>query len=121
MCSRINNNFRNGNCNLVTSNYILYDLPDSVDIPTKCIVSSDVIDTVLADLSSDLTTTVLLTPKNEASLALLNNQVLNRLEGEKRLYLSVDRVVCDNKEEEQNYPLEFINSLTPSGLPEHKL
>ena len=39
------------------------DLPDSVDIPTKCIVSSDVIDTVLADLSSDLTTTVLLTPK----------------------------------------------------------
>ena len=46
--------------------------------------------------------------------------MLNRLEREKRLYLSVDTVVCDNKEE-QNYSLEFINSLTPSGLLEHKL
>ena len=27
--------------------------------------------------------------------------------------------MCDN--EEQNYPLEFINSLTPSGMPEHRL
>ena len=61
---------------------------------------------------------VILTPKNDASLS-LNKQVLDKLLGKQYLYLSVDWVMCDN--EEQNYPLEFINSLTPSGMPEHWL
>ena len=34
--------------------------------------------------------------------------MLDRLQGEQRLYLSVDRVMCDDEEEQQNYPLEFI-------------
>ena len=37
------------------------------------------------------------------------------------LNLSVDQAICDNKEEQQNYLLEFINSLTSSGMPEHWL
>ena len=47
--------------------------------------------------------------------------MLDRLPGEQHIYLSVDQAICDNKEEQQNYPLEFINSLTPSGMPEHRL
>ena len=47
--------------------------------------------------------------------------MLDKLPGPQQLYLSVDWVVCDQNEEEQNYPLEFINSLTPSGMPEHRL
>ncbi|XP_062514783.1 uncharacterized protein LOC134190346 [Corticium candelabrum] len=97
--------------------------PETVDIPTECLVSDNIIDTVFADLPSALTTTVLLTPKMKHHFMALNNHVLARLEDEKRLYLSVDRVICDIREKEQNYPraLEFIYSLTPSGLPEHSL
>ena len=46
-------------------------VPDSVDIPANCVVSDDIIDTVFPDLSCDLTTTVILTPKNDTSLALI--------------------------------------------------
>ena len=93
---------------------------DSIEIPTNCVVGDNIIDSVFDDLTSDITKRIILTPKNDASL-LLNKQVLDRLPGEQRIYLSVDQAICDNKEEQQNYPLEFINSLTPSGMPEHRL
>ena len=94
--------------------------PDSVDIPPDCIVHEHIIDAVFPNLSCDLTASVVLTPKNDTSLQ-LNNHVLDKIGGEKKLYPSVDHVVCDNEEEHLNYPLEFLNSLTPSGMPEHRL
>ena len=36
-------------------------------------------------------------------------------------HTSVDSVVSDDQEEVDLYPLEFLNSLTPSGLPPHSL
>ena len=91
-----------------------------IEIPPKCIVSDNIIDSVFDDPTCDMTKRVILTPKNDASL-LLNKQVLDKLPGAQHVYLSVDRVICDDSEERQNYPLEFINSLTPSGMPEHWL
>ena len=41
------------------------------------------------------------------------------LPGETKTYLSADSVNCDDNEEAQNYPMEFLNSLTPSGMPPH--
>ena len=93
---------------------------NSIEMPTNCVVADNIIDSVFDDLTSDITKRIILTPKNDASL-LLNKQVLDRRPGEQRIYLSVDQAICDNKEEQQNYPLEFINSLTPSGMPEHRL
>ena len=93
---------------------------DSIEIPPISIVADNIIESIFNDPTVDITERVILTPKNDASLS-LNKQVLDRLQGEQRLYLSVDRVMCDDEEEQQNYPLEFINSLTPSGMPEHRL
>jgi hypothetical protein len=93
---------------------------NSIDIPPQCVVSGSIIDAVFPDLTCDLTKRAILTPKNDTSLD-LNDQVLERLPGERRLYLSVDNVVSDDENERQNYPLEFLNSLTPSGMPQHRL
>ena len=63
---------------------------------------------------------VILTPTNAEALA-LNEQILQLLPGEAVTYISVDSIISDDKEETQMYPLEFLNSLTPSGMPPHKL
>ena len=46
-------------------------------------------------------------------VAKINDVVINRYPGEAREYNSRDQVL----ENEYQYPLEFINSLTPSGFP----
>ena len=51
----------------------------------------------------------------------LNEQILQLLPGEAVTYTSVDSIISDDNEETQMYPLEFLNSLTPSGMPPHKL
>ncbi|XP_031778316.1 uncharacterized protein LOC116416074 [Nasonia vitripennis] len=48
----------------------------------------------------------------------INNDILNRMQGDVREYLSVDSCQDDIK---QMLPIEFLNSLTPNGLPPHKL
>ena len=93
---------------------------DSIEILPISIVADNIIESIFDDPTVNITKRVILTPKNDASL-LLNKQVLDRLLSEQRLYLSVDRVMCDDEEEQQNYPLEFMNSLTPSGMSEYRL
>uniref|UniRef100_A0A0L8GNA2 DNA helicase Pif1-like 2B domain-containing protein n=1 Tax=Octopus bimaculoides TaxID=37653 RepID=A0A0L8GNA2_OCTBM len=48
-------------------------------------------------------------------------KVLNIIPEALKTYLSTDSVSCNNEEEVQNYPFEFINALTPSSLPPHRL
>ncbi len=40
-----------------------------------------------------------------------NERVLGTLPGDSRTYLSADTVKCNDAEERQNYPVEFLNSL----------
>ena len=61
-----------------------------------------------------------LTPKNISS-HVINNLVLDRLPGSKRTYLSVDIVITENQYISATVTTEFINSMTPSGMPLHKL
>ena len=61
-----------------------------------------------------------LTPKNINS-HVINDLVLQKLPGNKKTYLSIDKVVTDDAHEAAVYTMEFLNSMTPSGMPLHKL
>ena len=41
--------------------------------------------------------------------------------GESTKFLSVDSVVDDDQQIQNHFPVEFLNTLTPSGTPPHKL
>ena len=60
---------------------------------------------------------VILAPKMMIVLWL----ILNQIPGEQRIYLSYDKTISDNGNDINNYPVVFLNSLTMSGLPPHKL
>ncbi|XP_025421005.1 uncharacterized protein LOC112691082 [Sipha flava] len=60
----------------------------------------------------------ILTPKNDQAAA-INDTLLMSFEGEEKVYTSIDTVV--NMEDATNYPVEFLNSLKPPGMPYHRL
>ena len=62
----------------------------------------------------------ILSVTNEESLE-LNNRVLERMPGKEVVYESVDSIVSDQAEDQLAYPEEFLNTLTPAGMPPHKL
>ena len=49
----------------------------------------------------------------------INKLALAYFPGESKTYLSADSII--NKEQEKRYPTEFLNKITATGLPEHKL
>ncbi|XP_072158483.1 uncharacterized protein [Bemisia tabaci] len=51
----------------------------------------------------------------------INKEVIDLIEGESKEYISIDSIISDDPTEAINVPLEFLNSITPSGLPPHKL
>ena len=60
-------------------------------------------------------------PKNE-HVDFLNNKILTKIiPGEETTFKSIDSVFCDDPDEAQNFPTEYLNSLTPSGMPPHNL
>ena len=47
--------------------------------------------------------------------------MINRLEGDVQSYFSVDSIDATDEQERLNFPTEFLNALTPSGMPPHHL
>ena len=62
----------------------------------------------------------ILTPKNE-DVDSINEQIINIFPGDARVFLSADSVEDKNEVHLGLYPVEFLNTLTPSGTPPHKL
>ncbi|XP_063904727.1 uncharacterized protein LOC135123780 [Zophobas morio] len=60
----------------------------------------------------------ILTPKNDRAAG-INDLLLKSFEGEEIQYKSVDSVV--QTDDAINYPVEFLNTLNPAGLPPHNL
>ena len=73
-----------------------------------------------ANSVSNYSGTAILCPRNEDATT-INEEVLNLLAGEAVTYLSIDTIDCEDGSETANYPVEFLNSLIPSGMPPHKL
>lgn len=60
----------------------------------------------------------ILAPRNE-TVDSINRRCLQLLSAEDITYLSIDRTVEES--DDVNYPTEFLNTLTPPGMPPNKL
>ncbi|XP_014670443.1 PREDICTED: uncharacterized protein LOC106811370 [Priapulus caudatus] len=101
------------------------NIQNTIQIPPECNIVSqhtNIVDQIFSDLTQprNLATTVILTPTNDSSLR-INDSVIERLPGTPKLYTSADRAICVDEKEAQQYPLEFLNSITPTGMPPHRL
>ncbi|XP_066351522.1 ATP-dependent DNA helicase PIF1-like [Miscanthus floridulus] len=64
-----------------------------------------------------MSTHAILSTKNE-HVDQLNQKMIDRFPGEEKVYHSFDSVDDDSI---NNYPIDFLNSITPNGLPPHVL
>jgi len=62
----------------------------------------------------------ILCPKNDDSFR-LNDEIIEKLKSEEREYRSIDSIESDSPDDIINYPVEFLNKQTPSGMPRHRL
>ncbi|XP_065368825.1 uncharacterized protein LOC135961256 [Calliphora vicina] len=96
-----------------------------IEIPNRLIgQKSNIIADVYGDISENILSnrmlnSVILAPTNDAC-SMVNNDVINRIPGEQKVYHSYDQIISENQNENNNYPVEFLNSLNLSGLPPHK-
>ncbi|XP_065640379.1 uncharacterized protein LOC100208098 [Hydra vulgaris] len=94
-----------------------------IEIPEQCLLGENepLVDKIFGVAEEDdYAKRAILTPNNVDSLA-INEEVLDRLPGVVKVYLSADSIETDYLNEINNFPVEFLNSLTPSGMPVHCL
>lgn len=51
----------------------------------------------------------------------LNRQIKTLIQGDPEIYYSADSVVSQDPSDAMNFPVEFLNDQTPSGMPPHVL
>ena len=99
---------------------------ESIDIPYNFITSTNIVNDIfpqdhISQHPASLIKRAILCPTNKEA-ASINANILNRLPGDVRVYPSVDSIAdFSDDEESENYPIEFLNSLAPSGMPDHNL
>lgn len=95
-----------------------------IKIPNECIETESIEDAIFPSNEIDnidlIKNKCILCPKNDDTLN-LNERILERLKGVSETYLSVDSVQSDDQDEENNIPIDFLYSITPSGMPPHRL
>ena len=94
-----------------------------IELPNEIICQTDLIHQIYESQSDsiDMRDKCILTPQNDNAFE-INNQVLeNLIPGETSTYISIDSLTTEDAEEINNFPIEFLNSLTPSGMPAHVL
>uniref|UniRef100_A0A0L8GVN7 DNA helicase Pif1-like 2B domain-containing protein n=1 Tax=Octopus bimaculoides TaxID=37653 RepID=A0A0L8GVN7_OCTBM len=94
---------------------VLQDIPlHTVDVPNFSWYQTSLVPEMFNNCTPvEMGKRVILSSKTSDCLA-INEEAL-------QMYLRTDSVSCNKEEEFQNYPLEFINSLTPSSMPPYRL
>src|SRR5258705_12195656 len=98
---------------------------DVIEIP-KEIIATSIVEEIFGislesfDTTKALSCRAILCPENDDALK-INNIVSNIITGEETTYLSVDDADCAIGEDRVNYPVEYLNTLHPSGMPPHEL
>ena len=102
--------------------------PDVIEVPEHMVTDDDIVTAIygrslvirnISDYVEEMSKKVVLTPKNKEALA-LNNKILDLLPTNTTEYKSADSIIS-GEEDLMNYPVEFLNQITPSGVPPHSL
>lgn len=96
-----------------------------VQIPQSFICTNSLISEIFGENLTvedvpKLSKKAILCPKND-EVNKIKEEVLKLLEGETTTYLSTDTIDDANAEDKENYQVEFLNELPPSGMPLHKM
>lgn len=111
-----------GNGELLNSDGLPEDI---IEIPQDLLCSDDLVKQIFGDKLTVADVALfaqkaILSPKND-SVDEINERILDILEGVAQVYISSDSIVDETEQERQNCPVEFLNSLNPSGMSPHKL
>lgn len=85
-----------------------------------CIIQEIFGDSLNVDNYTEYSKKAILSPKN-VDVDIINERVLNILDGNVITYLSTDSIDNCSENDEETYPVEFLNSCCPNGMPPHKL
>ncbi|RCN37604.1 hypothetical protein ANCCAN_16484 [Ancylostoma caninum] len=94
-----------------------------IHLPSDLMSNGNLIDEVFGDEltnTDNLSDYAILAPRNFDANR-INEEAIDRLSGPLHEYKSIDDVVGENQNESTTYISEFLNSLSPAGLPPHKL
>lgn len=95
-----------------------------IEVPNFIIEREDLIRTIFgAKLSlqtkddiSVISNKIIWTTKNIYATE-FNDKILNLIEGETYEYFSTDSIISDDINDAIDFPIEFLNTLCPSGMP----
>src|SRR6267154_365002 len=98
---------------------------DIIEIPDHFICQGSLINEIFGDSLSGqdidkYSKIAILSPKN-TDVDDINEQVLSLLDETIVTYLSADSIDDSDDKDKENYPIEFLNELTPSGMPVHNM
>jgi hypothetical protein len=108
-----------GDGNVPTDEHSNIVIPE--DLRSEADLAESVFQGIWADNSDvDLAELAILTPKNADALR-LNDSILEKFPGQDECFLSEDEAVVQDPSDALNFPTEFLNRMTPTGLPPHEL
>jgi hypothetical protein len=98
---------------------------DMIEISSHMLSDGDIVkeiygEKLYANNINQFATKAILSPLN-AEVDGMNQKVLDILEGDSISYRSIDSVKDEEGVDATHYPVEFLNTLTPSGMPPHTL